>query len=104
LNVSEDRIPDIIPEDIGGRFDLIPDENGTILRMGDGIYRDAKTGHVFKRSPAGPKSKAIGEGKSVIAVDNPEEKARLKSRLMEKRKKLHKLAGEELAEEQMNES
>jgi hypothetical protein len=72
--------------------------------MGDGIYRDAEHGHVFKRIPAGPKSKAMGEGKSVVAVGNPEEKARLKSRLMEKRKERHKLAREELAEEQMDES
>jgi hypothetical protein len=102
--VDEGRIPDIIPEDIGGRFNLIPDENGTILRVGDGIYRDAATGHVSRRIPAGPKSKAMGEGKSVVAVDSPEEKARLEARLREKRRELRKLAGEELAEEHMDES
>lgn len=94
---DEDQIKDLIPEDEGGRFDLIPDKRGSIIDLGGGVFRDSKSRQVYKKVKPGEKSEAKGEGKSVVHVGDSTKKAELKSALIKKRESKRKPAETETA-------
>ena len=58
---EDEELGDIIKEDDGGFFRLIPDDNGTIVRDPDGQYQDIATGQRFKTStlPEGRRQELI---------------------------------------------
>jgi hypothetical protein len=93
IGKGDEDIPDILAEEPGGRYAMVPDEKGTILKLGNGVFRDLKTGHVFQGVKSDPK---IG-GNITQYVGDGVQRDKLKAKLVGKRQRLRKKAASQPA-------